>query len=147
MSATPLLMSELAACTALGLLVGRLTAHRRVSASLERVKLATLKATMRTVQLIVNNFFNTLLLIEMELKDSIRRSVLDELEQGMQEAFQQLKALGDLESVEEVPFATGPIIAFPRAKAAAQPATQRDYGSPPTAKVRPLSPKGIFTPH
>ena len=110
-SSTAQVIDLLAAC-ALGLCLGWFTG-RRSSTALQAAKLATLKATMRTVQLIVNNFFNTLLMVELELKDDIKPETLVQLERGMQETFQQLTALGDLEVVTEVPFATGSLVAYP----------------------------------
>ena len=102
------------ACTLLGVLIGRFTAKRHKRHETEAVKLATLKATMRTVQLIVNNFLNHLLLVELEIKDHLRPHALDQLEQEMQVTFKELKALGDVASVEEVPFALGPLISYPQ---------------------------------
>jgi hypothetical protein len=94
--------------------------RRRNRAQIEAARVATLKATMRTVQLVVNNFFNHLLLVELEIKDKLRPHALDHLERRMQETFQELRALGDVTVVEEVPFALGPLISYPRTTPADQ---------------------------
>ena len=100
-----------------GIVVDRFVFRQREHVETRALKLSTLRATMRTVQLIVNNFFNNLLLIEMELKDVLPSDSVNQLESGMQETFKELKALGDLQSVEEVPFAMGPLISYRTQKA------------------------------
>jgi len=113
----------LVAGTLVGVLIGRWMSGRRNRVHIEAAKLATLKATMRTVQLVVNNFFNHLLMVELEIKDQLRPRALDQLERRVQETFQELKALGDVWVVEEVPFALGPLISYPKAASADQDLT------------------------
>ena len=79
---------------------------------------------MRTVHLIVNNFFNNLLLIEMDVKELLPPEALDELDSRIQDTFEELKALGDLDVVQEVPFTLGPLIAYPR-----RPRTARQHSA------------------
>jgi hypothetical protein len=94
-----------------GLVIDRVLSRRRKQkyhqAEIEAQRLRTLKATMRTVQDIVNNFLNSLLLFEIPAKDVISRGSLDTIEELIQDTYQKLKALGDLESVREIPIATG----------------------------------------
>jgi hypothetical protein len=91
------------------LLIDRILSVRRKrrEAEIEAQKLRTLKATMRTVQDIVNNFLNNLLLFEMEAAAVMPLGSLEPLEQLIQETFRKLKSLGDIESVREKPLASG----------------------------------------
>ena len=112
------LAASLLPLLALCFVSGHYLASRPTRRRTETVKLTTLKATMRTVHLIVNNFFNNLLLIELDLKDQLPSASLDEIESGMQETFRQLKALGDVQAVKETPFAMGALIEYPQATSA-----------------------------
>ena len=95
----------------IGLALDRVLSRRRKEkyhqAEIEAQKLRTLHATMRTVQDIVNNFLNNLLLFEIPAKDVISHGSLDTIEGLIQDTYQKLKALGDLESVREIPIAAG----------------------------------------
>jgi hypothetical protein len=98
-----------------GIIVDRVLAHhrKRREAEVEAEKLRTLKATMRTVQDIVNNFLNNLMVFELEAAATMPEESLDQLERVIQETSGKLKALGDLTSVAEKPLALGVGIAYP----------------------------------
>ena len=83
--------------------------RRRHQAEIEAQKLRTLKATMRTVHDIVNNFLNSLILFELPANGD-----MDTIEELVQDTSEQLKALGDLDSVVEKSLAVGIGIEYPR---------------------------------
>jgi hypothetical protein len=85
---------------------------RRRAAEIEAQKVQTLKATMRTVHDIVNNLLNGLMLFQMEAVRVMPRGSLDPLEELVQQTFEKLKALGDLEVVQERRLGTGMGINF-----------------------------------
>jgi hypothetical protein len=86
--------------------------RKRHKAEVEAQKLRTLRATMRTVQDIVNNFLNNLMVFEMAASSEMPDGSRDRLEDLIQETSQKLKALGDLQSVQERVLAIGIGIAF-----------------------------------
>jgi hypothetical protein len=90
-----------------GLAIDLWQRRKRHQAEIDAQKLRTLKATMRTVQDIVNNFLDNLLLFEMEAQAVMPPGSLDALEELAQQTYQKLKALGDLESVRETPLTSG----------------------------------------
>jgi hypothetical protein len=104
-----------------GLTVDRLLSRnrrrRRQRDEIEAQKIRTHKATMRTVQDIVNNFLNNLMLFEMPAKDNMPHGSLDTVEELIHHTAQQLRSLGDLESVEETSLAAGIGIKYPRSEA------------------------------
>jgi hypothetical protein len=87
--------------------------RKRRQAEIEAEKLRILKATMRTVQDIVNNFLNNLLLFEMEVKSKVPPHTLDQLDELSLSTYEKLKALGDLEQVQESALAIGAGIELP----------------------------------
>jgi hypothetical protein len=101
-----------------GLAVDRLLSRnrrrRRQHAEIEAQKIRTHKATMRTVQDIVNNFLNNLMLFEMPAKDNMPPGSLDTVEELIQHTARQLRSLGDLESVVETSLAAGIGIEYPQ---------------------------------
>lgn len=66
---------------------------------------------MRTVQDIVNNFLNNLMLFEIPAKDDGSSDTMEEL---IQHTSQQLRSLGNVESVVEETLAVGIGIEYPR---------------------------------
>jgi hypothetical protein len=96
-----------------GFMIDRFISDWRNQREAEVQKLRTLQATMRTVQDIVNNFLNNLLLVQMEMEGIVPRHCLDELDQMVWETHNKLKALGDVESVREKPLAVGSGIEYP----------------------------------
>ena len=100
-----------------GLTMDRVFSHqrrlRRQHAEIEAQKLRTLKATMRTVQDIVNNFLNTLMLFEIAANGDMPHGSLETIEELIQDTSQKLKALGDLDSVVENSLAVGIGIEYP----------------------------------
>jgi hypothetical protein len=95
-------------------LLSRNRVRRRQQAEIEAQKIRTHKATMRTVQDIVNNFLNNLMLFEMPAKGNLPDGSLDTVEELIQHTANQLRSLGDLESVVETPLAVGMGIEYPR---------------------------------
>jgi hypothetical protein len=87
--------------------------RKQRQAEVEAQKLRTLKATMRTVQDIVNNFLNNLLLFEMEAQGKVAPHELDKLEDLARQTYDRLKSLADVESVRESPMGISPGIAYP----------------------------------
>ena len=77
-----------------GLIIDRFLSARRKhhEAEVEAQKLKTLKATMRTVQDIVNNFLNNLMLFEMEATVVMPDGSLDPLQELIQQTSQKLTA-------------------------------------------------------
>jgi hypothetical protein len=98
-----------------GLAIDLALRRKRHQTEIEAQKLRTLKATMRTVQDIVNNFLNNLTLFEMEAAAVMPKGSLDELEELTRQTFEKLRALGDLETVPEQSLAVGVGIRLPPA--------------------------------
>ena len=94
-----------------GLTIDRMLSRRRRrrlrQAEIEAQKLRTHRATMRTVQDIVNNFLNSLMLFEMPARGDMRDSSFDTIEELIQHTSQQLRSLGDLETIVETSLAVG----------------------------------------
>jgi hypothetical protein len=97
------------------IIIDRVLCHRRKrrEAEVQAEKLRTLKATMRTVQDIVNNFLNNLMVFELEAAATMPSESVDQLERLIHETSAKLKSLGNLTSVEEKPLAAGVGIAYP----------------------------------
>lgn len=76
---------------------------------LQAQRLEVLRATMRTVQDIVNNFLNNLMLfrLEAEEKHALSESSLKLMDSLITETGAKLNALGELEKVQEKPMADG----------------------------------------
>jgi PAS domain S-box-containing protein len=99
-----------------------ITARKHAEAELHRLndeiqlqRLRVFKATMRTVQDIVNNVLNALQLLHLESDEgapSAERMLVDRV---VQEAVARLKTLGDLETIIEKEMAMGPGIDYPGA--------------------------------
>lgn len=72
-------------------------------------RLKVLKATMRTVQDIVGNFLNNLLLFQMEAKEknALQPESLERMNSIISDTAARLKKLGDLDTIHEKPMATG----------------------------------------
>jgi hypothetical protein len=70
-------------------------------------RVAVLKATMRTVQDLVNNFINSMLLVQLEAGDALSPETLALLQDTTREVSAKLKALGDLDCVPETEMAVG----------------------------------------
>ena len=73
------------------------------------------KATIRTVQDIVNNLLNGFLLVRLEGEGHLPAELLTLVDQMVQEAGVKLKTLGDLEAVNEKEMAIGTGIDYPGA--------------------------------
>ena len=86
---------------------------QRLSAEIQLQRLRVFKATMRTVQDIVNNLLNGLQLVHLEAEGHVPAEVLDLVDRTIQEAAVKLKALGDLETVTEKEMRLGPGIDYP----------------------------------
>jgi hypothetical protein len=69
---------------------------------------------MRTVHDIVNNFLNNLMLFEIPAKDDAPHHSLGTIEELIQHTSQELRALGDVESVVEQSLAIGVGINYSR---------------------------------
>ena len=76
---------------------------------LQEQRLRVLRATMRTVQDIVNNFLNSLSLFRLEAEDrgALSESSLQEMDSLIQETSAKLNALGELQGTPEKPMAGG----------------------------------------
>ena len=73
------------------------------------------KATIRTVQDIVNNLLNGFQLVRLEGEGHLPVELLTLVDQMVQEAGVKLKTLGDLETVNEKEMAIGTGIDYPGA--------------------------------
>ena len=76
-------------------------------------RLRVFKATMRTVQDIVNNVLNVLRLVHIEAEGQLPAELQTLMDSVIQEASVKLKTLGDLETVNEREMAVGPGIDYP----------------------------------
>jgi hypothetical protein len=76
---------------------------------LQEQRLRVLRATMRTVQDIVNNFLNNLTLFRLEAEDrgALSESSLQVMDSLIQETSAKLNALGELQGTPEKPMAGG----------------------------------------
>jgi PAS domain S-box-containing protein len=97
-----------------------ITSRKKVEAELKRLndeiqlqRLRVFKATMRTVQDIVNNLLNGLQLVHLEAEGHVPAEVLELVDRTIQEAAVKLKALGNLETITEKEMALGPGIDYP----------------------------------
>ena len=70
-------------------------------------RVAVLKATMRTVQDLVNNFISSMQLVQLEAGDALSPETLALLQDTTREISAKLKALGDLDCVPETEMAVG----------------------------------------
>ena len=73
----------------------------------EEQKLRVLKATMRTVHHIVNNFLNNLQLFRLEAEGLLSDESLELFDSLVQQTAADLKKLGDLDTVREKQMAGG----------------------------------------
>jgi PAS domain S-box-containing protein len=97
-----------------------ITSRKKAEAELTRLideiqlqRLRVFKATMRTVQDIVNNLLNSLRLAHLEAEGQLPPEMLMVVDRMIEEAAAKLKALGDLETVQEKEMAVGPGIDYP----------------------------------
>lgn len=101
---------------ALGMLIdrrqSRLRARRQHEEEIQEHRLRVLKATMRTVQDIVNNFLNNLQLIQLDMEELMPPETAELFERLIADTAAKLKALGDLQDTPEKPMASGMGIDF-----------------------------------
>jgi PAS domain-containing protein len=88
---------------------------KRVDDEIQLQRLRVFKATMRTVQDIVNNLLNGLQVVHLGLEGQLPAEMQTLADQVIQEAAVKLRALGNLETVEEREMAIGPGIDYPGA--------------------------------
>ena len=86
---------------------------KRLTDEIQLQRLRVFKATMRTVQDIVNNFLDSLQLVHLEAEDQLPAEMQPMVERMIQEAAAKLKTLADLETVKEKEMAIGPGIDYP----------------------------------
>ena len=85
----------------------------RFNAEIEIQRLRVFKATMRTVQDIVNNLLNGLQLVHLEAEGQLPPELLMIIDRLVKEAALKLQALGNIETLNEKEMATGPGIDYP----------------------------------
>jgi len=97
-----------------------ITSRKKAEAELTRLneeiqfqRLRVFKATMRTVQDILNNFLNSLQLVHLEAEGELPAEMLAVVDRLIREAAVKLKALGDLETIKEKEMALGQSIDYP----------------------------------
>ena len=97
-----------------------ITSRKKAEAELTRLndeiqlqRLQVFKATMRTVQDILNNFLNNLQLVHLQAEGELPPEMLAVVDRLIQEAAAKLKALGDLETIKEKEMVLGPGIEYP----------------------------------
>ena len=88
---------------------------KRLNAEIQLQRLRVFKATIRTVQDIVNNLLNSFQLVRLEGEGQLSAELLTLVDQMVEEAGVKLKTLGDLETVNERDMAIGPGIDYPGA--------------------------------
>jgi hypothetical protein len=86
-------------------------AHRREAETIE-AKLRTLKATMRTVQDLVNNCLNGLQLFRLEAEEAVPADSLRMFDCLISETATKINKIADLDWVQEVQQASGPGINY-----------------------------------
>ena len=86
---------------------------KRVNDEIQLQRLRVFKATMRTVQDIVNNLLNGLQLVHLEAAGHVPAEVLAVVDRAIQEAAVKLKTLADLETVTEKEMSLGLGIDYP----------------------------------
>jgi hypothetical protein len=99
-----------------GLVIDCSIARRRAKqeAEVQTQRLHILKATMRTVQDIVNNFLNNMQLFRMEAEAMLSAESVELFDELVQDTSAKLKALGDLQDTPEIQMAAGPVIDYER---------------------------------
>ena len=97
-----------------------ITSRKKVEAEFKRLhdeiqlqRLRVFKATMRTVQNIVNNLLNGMQLVHLEAEGHVAPEVLAVVDRTIQEAAVKLKALAELETVTEKEMSLGLGIDYP----------------------------------
>jgi PAS domain S-box-containing protein len=90
-----------------------LTARRQAYDEIQLQRLRVFKATIRTVQDIVNNLLSNLQLIHVEAESHLPPDMLTLVDRIIDQAAVKLKALGDLETVKEKEMAMGLGIDYP----------------------------------
>src|SRR4026209_140222 len=91
------------------------TELKRLSDEIQLQRMRVFKATIRTVQDIVNNLLNSFQLVRVEGEGPLPPELLTLVDQMVQEAGVKLQTLGDLETVDEKEMAIGMGIAYPGA--------------------------------
>jgi len=86
---------------------------KRLNDEIQLQRLRVFKATMRTVQDIVNNLLNGLQLVHLEAAGHVPAEVLTVVERAIQEAAVKLNTLSELETVTEKEMALGLGIDYP----------------------------------
>jgi hypothetical protein len=74
---------------------------QRLNDEIQLQRMRVFKATIRTVQDIVNNLLNSFLLVRLEGEGQLPAGLLTLVDQMVHEAGAKLKTLGDLEAVNE----------------------------------------------
>jgi hypothetical protein len=87
--------------------------RKRLHDEVEFQRLRVFKATMRTVQGIVNDLLNSLHLVHVEAESELPAGMLAVVDRIIQEASMKLKTLGDLETIAERDMVMGPGIDYP----------------------------------
>jgi PAS domain S-box-containing protein len=85
----------------------------RLNTEIQRQRLRVFKATMRTVQDIVNNLLNGLQLVHAEAEDEMPVALQTLVDELIQEAAMKLKLLGNLDAVKEKEMSIGLGIEYP----------------------------------
>lgn len=88
-----------------GFLIDRMIVRPREQreAEIQIQRLRVLKATMRSVHHIVNNFLNSLQLFRLDAEDTLPLESLELLDELVRDTSAQLQTLGDLETTPEKP--------------------------------------------
>jgi hypothetical protein len=82
-------------------------------AEIEEQRLKVLRATMRTVQDVMNNFLNQMQLFRLEADSVLPEESLEAFDELIEQASGKLKALGNLDEAREIQMATGTGIECP----------------------------------
>jgi len=90
-------------------------ALKRLNDEIQLQRMRVFKATIRTVQDIVNTLLNGFQLVRVEGEDHLPAELLTLVDQMVQEAGVKLKTLGDLETVNEKEMVIGMGIDYPGA--------------------------------
>jgi hypothetical protein len=95
------------ALVSVGFIVDLSNRRRRRRVETAEQRLRVLKATMRTVQDIMNNLLNNMQLFRLDAEGVLPDTTLKEMDEAIDRAATKIRALGNLDAVIEKPMASG----------------------------------------
>jgi len=102
------------------LVVGFMYQRELNKKEIEKQRYQAFRATMTTVQDIMGNFLNSIQLIRLECDERLPRASLELFDNLIAQTSAHLKALGQLDHLQETPMAIGAGIEYPKPQLPAQ---------------------------